>query len=269
MSAGNVLIQGKSVEDRTKVVEVRTTPRGFLIVQPYPQLVALGKIEGWRIFRQFGMNPDVDSGTEDVWPPGTVRVLPTTAAVVSVTSDDATDDIGNTGALTVTINGLDANYAEISETIDMDGATPSLTTALFWRINSMFVASAGTNMTNAGNISATIGGDLNGFIEIDEGHSHMSQYTVPAGHALVLESISLTTGRVNTVDIQAQFQTRFNGGAWLTVLDVFPYEGQVKIDGAFTVMGETEMRVRCLTPSGTNLNMAAEYNGYLIDTNFI
>ena len=146
------------------------------------EAVALGLVPGWRSFRKFGTNDSLASGTDEMWPLGTSRVRPTSAAVASAVSTAAADDVGSTGALTLTIEGLDANYLEVSETIAMDGTTPSATTQTFLRVNRAYIATAGTGQTNAGHITITVGGDAQAYVEASEGQTHQTHYTVPADH---------------------------------------------------------------------------------------
>ena len=270
--SGNVLIQGKRLSDRTLVEEVKTTNQGLLINQPFDFAVASGDIPGWRTFRKFAMNPDIDAGTEQIWPLGTIQVLPTTAAVASVTSDDAADDVGGTGALVITIQGLDANYVEVEEDVILTGAIAATTTQTFLRIYRSFVTLVGTGGVNAGNITISVGVNPQAYIELNEGQTHISQYTVPAGHTLILPNLVATTGRISAFDLSIQWQVRFyneasnnNYESWRSLLDVFPYEGQVALVGTVqTVVEKSDIRVIAVSTGG-NLNCHVDYSGFLVD----
>ena len=78
--------------------------------------IARGAVSQTSHVNKFGYNTAVGGSFEIVSDLGT-NYLPTSAGVVSVVSSDANDDDGDTGARTLEIEGLDANYDEIKETI--------------------------------------------------------------------------------------------------------------------------------------------------------
>lgn len=80
------------------------------------QAVAYGQVPGYRRVTALGNNPDVDSGTvpEDIWAGGGAYPWMTGATALEIVSSSANDAAAGTGARTVTINGLDINYAEVA-----------------------------------------------------------------------------------------------------------------------------------------------------------
>ena len=157
--------------------------------------VQKGNVSGHKMVHKFGRNPDVDTGTvpEDVWLTGGLMNWPTTAAVVSVTSTDADDDgapTSNTGAQTLTIEGLDSSFDEQTETITLNGTTAVTTSASFIRVNRAFVATAGTyHGNNEGDIVGTIGGATMFTILTGVGQTQVARYTVPNAKTAYLQSI--------------------------------------------------------------------------------
>ena len=149
--------------------------------------VSKGNVAGHKIIHTRGRNDDIDTATdpEDVWAGGGLMNWPTSAAVVSVTSTSANDDgnpTTNTGAQTLTIEGLDANFDELSETITLNGTTAVVTGGTFIRINKVFVATTGTyHGSNEGDITGTIGGDSMFKILTGLGETELGRYTVPNG----------------------------------------------------------------------------------------
>lgn len=76
------------------------------------------------------------------------------AAKLQISSSDAADDgapVG-TGALTLRVIGLNASYGLASEDITLNGVTAVETTATFLRVFAAYVLTAGTDLTNAGDI---------------------------------------------------------------------------------------------------------------------
>ena len=80
----------------------------------------------------------------------------TSAGKFQVSSSSANDTAAGTGMRTIVINGLHwdgASATDISETITLNGQTPvSFTSALWWRVNKMYVVTSGTTGYNEGDI---------------------------------------------------------------------------------------------------------------------
>lgn len=169
--------------------------------------IALGRFGGFTAINKWGHNPDVDTTTdpEDVWAAGGLMNWPTSAAVVSVTSSDAADDgnpIGD-GALTFTIEGLDANWDIQTETITLEGASAATTTGTFIRVNRAYVATVGTyHGSNSGNITGTVGGATMLYIPIGAGQTQLARYSVPRNHTLLVDEITVVVGGAKTATVK-------------------------------------------------------------------
>jgi len=232
--------------------------------------IAAGKVPGWRSFRKFGMNPDADAGTEEMWPPGTIRVLPSAAAVASVVSDNVNDDAAGTGLHTLRVEGLDVNYEEVGETVSMDGTTPVNTTQEFLRVHRAYSVEAGADGLNDGNISISVGGDLQSYIEAGEGQTHQTHYTVPADTTLFVDHYALSAGRQGAADLAILAQIRLLGSnAWRTISDINVYEGNYTNDKSITIIpAKTEVRQRIVS-TANNVQASSVFSGYLVDNDFL
>lgn len=105
----------------------------------------LGRAAAGRTVRVNGWNEGSSSGWEQA-SNGGLGYFPTSAVAVRILSNIAADDVAGTGARTVRVEGLDANGAEVSETVDLAGLTySSYTTQTFLRVNKLVVASVGTD----------------------------------------------------------------------------------------------------------------------------
>ena len=143
---------------------------------------------------KFGSNADVGTTERDVWTYGGAGVgninypWPDTLETVNVVSSSANDDgtpTTNTGAHKVQVEGLDTNWAEVSEEITLNGTAAVTTTQTFRRIFRAFVTEAGTYTgTNEGNITVThtTSGDVLAYIGAGFGQTQLSMYTIPAGY---------------------------------------------------------------------------------------
>lgn len=150
--------------------------------------VALGLIPNAEVKHVHGYNPAVGAAEEALWNYGGSYTFPSAAAVIAVVSDSANDAAAGTGARTVTIEGLDANWAEIEETVTLDGVTPVNTVAQFLRVNSAYVATAGSGAANAGTISATISGGAVFGMPAGQNRTALGHYSVPAGKQALFHS---------------------------------------------------------------------------------
>jgi len=148
----------------------------------YLQMVAEGRVSGAEVRNIFGWQASVTTSFIPLWENATAYTYPGSALTMTVNSASASDDGG-----TVLIKGLDANYAEITETVTCNNATPPTTTAGFFRINdAIFTKSSGVN---AGDITITNTGTTYAQIDAGIGRNQASIFTVPAGKSFYLYRI--------------------------------------------------------------------------------
>ena len=109
-----------------------------------------------------------------------------TPAIVNVERNN----VGDNG-ITVTVQGLDGDYLEVSEDIVISGAD-QVGTQLFKRVNRAFISGA---ITNAGDIdieAGAAGGTTVARIQEGYGQTLMSVFTVPAGKTAYIHRITAT-----------------------------------------------------------------------------
>jgi len=167
--------------------------------EPFELQVARRQIAWHYTVHKFGFNSDIDDALETVWAQGGLYSYLAAATQLSVSSSSANDTSAGTGARTVTLSGLDANYAEISETVTLNGQTAVTTTNSYLRIFRMVVNSAGSGGQNAGVIYAgtgtvTAGVPANKYatIVIGDNQTLMAIWTVPANHTAYLLQTDVT-----------------------------------------------------------------------------
>jgi hypothetical protein len=154
--------------------------------EPFELQVSRGQVDGHTPINIFGFSTAVGStALGPVWEgltlSGGAYAYPSSAAPLVLVSDSASD----TSALSVQIQGLDANYAPLTETIAMNGTTNVTTTNSFLRINLMTT----TNGLNVGNITAKISSTTYAKISAGIGQTQMSIYTVPKGYTFYLSYV--------------------------------------------------------------------------------
>jgi hypothetical protein len=110
-----------------------------------------------------------------------------------------------TGARTVLITGLDSNYREISETVNLNGTSNVNTVNSYRMIQSMTVTSVGSGATNAGAITATAATDstVTSTIVASAGRSNEAVYMVPAKKTAYITAVhgSVQKAAAAAVDI--------------------------------------------------------------------
>lgn len=224
--------------------------------------IARGALFDVSHINKFGYNTSVGSSYEPITDLGTNN-LPTTAAVVSVVSASTADDEGSTGAEKVEIQGLDANYVLQTEVVTMNGTSAVTTTNTFIRVFRMRVTQAGTGETNAGNITASIGGSDVARILADQGQTLMAVYTVPKGKRAYLVKFQGSLSKNQEANFQ--LRAREGGGAWNvkglwgTFAETVNYEYPVPLE----FDEKTDIQIR--GKGGSNPEMGAIFDLVLLD----
>jgi hypothetical protein len=173
---------------------IRITPGGDLEVLNYTQGegIALGLLVGKTNLNKFGYNGAVGATEEPVWDGSAAYSWQTSAQALEILSsndEDASGGVGgDTGAQTVQIYGLDANYAEQNETVTLKGQTAVDLTKTYIRVSRMIVRTAGSAGKNLGTLTLRLdgGGVTQAIISIGRNQTLMCLWTVTAGMTLYL-----------------------------------------------------------------------------------
>lgn len=243
--------------------------------EPFELQVARGQISFHYSLHKFGFNPDVDDSLETVWAEGGLYSYLSAATVLKVSSSSTADTSAGTGARTVQLYGLDADYNEINETVTLNGQTAVNTTNSFLRINRMVVRTAGTGGTNAGVIYAGTGTVTTGVpankyatIAIGDGQSLMALWTVPAGFTLYVYQTDVTVATTQNNKYATISLVARPLGEVFQVKDRFvKAESQTTIEYAFPLKFEekTDIEYRCIGDSaGADIAISAAIDGVYI-----
>jgi len=167
--------------------------------EPFDLQVARGQVAFHETQFKFGFNSDIDDSLETVWAEGGLYSYLSAASVLKISSSSTDDTSAGTGARTITISGLDANYDEISESVTLNGQTAVNTTQSFLRVLRLIVDTAGSGGQNAGVIYAgtgtvTSGVPANKFgtIAVGDNQTLMCFWTVPRGYTAFLYQIDMS-----------------------------------------------------------------------------
>jgi hypothetical protein len=148
--------------------------------------VALGRRQGATTWNKFGYNTNVSSASPELiasWG-GTFQYLTTgeTIDIVSTSTDDVVTT--GTGARGIVIYGVDENWEEQVEVVNLNGTTTVTTSSQWIGINRISVYLAGSGKQNAGTISvtATTAGYDMAEMPATQGTSQQMIFYVPVGH---------------------------------------------------------------------------------------
>lgn len=189
--------------------------RGRTLEREFYAAVALGQVPGWtrQIFK--GFNAAASAGSY-IWSGGafTWRTTPTAAEIISASANDTA---AGSGARTVFISGVGTSYAAVSETVTLNGTSAVALANQYIHVNVVRVATAGTGLTNAGNITvrvASAGATMNTILA-GASASQTSMFMTAANQVyLSLNQVLSTTSNANV--IATMTQEFFSPGGILT-----------------------------------------------------
>ena len=143
--------------------------------EPFELQVSRGQITLHYKLHKFGFNSLVQNVEETIWDVGGIYTYPSSAVKMTATSTDSSNDDG----VQVTVQGLDADYNELSETVTLDGSGTAETNQFFLRVNRAFIAGS---QEPSGTINITNSSTTYARITLGDNQSLMALWTVPAGY---------------------------------------------------------------------------------------
>lgn len=245
------------------------------VQEPYTLQVSKGQVAGATPLYKFARNPDINSTEETIWEHGGNYVFPTSAAVRYVSSSDANDTNGGTGANKIRVFGLDANYALIEEEVELAGQTQVATSLSYLRIYRAYVTLAGSGGTAAGTVyvadSGASAGVPTGNVYASLGTSNqtlLGVYTVPAGKTLYLDDINFTSAiSLANANVTIKFNIRdFGSNVFRTIVITELQSGTYidKFEYPQPIYEKTDIEVRAVATSNNN-PITVSWQGVLID----
>lgn len=197
---------------QTRVVGTRELP----VVSELALEIAAGSITGASSLNKFGRNADIDTAAEDIWSQGGNWTPPTAARVHALVSSNAADAAAGTGARTVEIQGLDANFAMQTETVTLNGVTPVNTVGSYWIIHRMVVKTAGSGGYNVGAITATAATDatVTASIPALTNQTLMAIWQVPANNTFFLGRYYASINALTAAKADVELWVKPFGETW-------------------------------------------------------
>lgn len=230
----------------------------------------MGFLDGIKV-NKFAEHDSLSATFEDVWGPGGNWIPLEIADVITISSDDLTDNgvIPNTGARTMCVQGIDANNNPAEEMLTLNGTT-SVVGNISWLLPMRsFVVSVGSNAVNAGNITGTIGGVTQILIVADNGQTTLSQFQVPNGRELVIENFYASVGRGDDAIVELMSREWDSANnvyySWRVRHQLKVFEAEISHDEAFgtiVISERGQVKVRAKTAQGQAACIAG-YSGRL------
>lgn len=220
--------------------------------------VARGQIAGHSTVNIYGYQPSVSTSFIPIWENATAYTYPATAQQMNLAGSN-----GDTA--TITINGLDANYAIISENVVLNGTTSVTTVNSFLRINGMFVAvGSATNPAGVVTLKNTGGTVIYAQINAGVGRTQAGIYTVPAGYTFFLSRININTSLNGNDFVTYQNRTASPAGVvQLTQQAPFAINYQTQRVMPRPFVEKTDIQLMAKVQSGTGA-VSISQEGYLI-----
>ena len=240
-------------------------------VRPYLYAIAEGYIPDHSLVQKIGYNAAVGTSEVEVWSIGnTAYVYPASTGIqmAVVSSDNTNDKAGGTGALTVTIGYLDANFAEKTEVITLTGTSLANTVATnIRRVNSFRVTTTGATGKPAGNLSLknTAGNVTYSYITAGYTRARNSLYTVPAGKSLYITSMSASAA--GTKYLRAFLKASYNAGTVYTSgVQFYPYYECVLLNS----VSNKDFNAPLMFPATTDIKVTAvaEASGSIVTCDY-
>lgn len=237
--------------------------------EPWELQVSRGQISWHKLLFKFGNNSDINGSLETIWSHGGLYVYPSSAITMKVSSSSADDASNGTGARTVAVYGLDADYNEINEVVSLTGQTAVNTTKQYLRVFRAFVITAGSGATAAGTIyigtgvvTAGVPATVYAEIALSENQTTMAVWTVPAGYTAYISAGTFSAASNNSAQyVLGKFMFRPEGGVFRNAADitvnsnVFRYEW----DYPLALPEKTDLEARAIALSGSSFFVTASF----------
>jgi len=218
--------------------------------------ISNGDVEGYSSVHKFGLIDGNSNNPTTIWTGDSLYTWQTEANTVSANSS-----AGQTQ--TITVQGLDADYAEVEEDIVLTGATETAeTTQKFLRVHRAFIKTGDTNTANI-NINHHSSDDLISQISDGYGQTLQTFYTVPAGKTAYLSKFRVSSAKQQTA-IVTLFVRPF-GGAFRAQSTSSLYSSGIQtiFDTPLRITEKSDIEVRAKT--SINNVLSADFDMILVD----
>jgi len=213
---------------------------------------------------KFGAVVTTSATYDTVWSFGGPYTFPSTAGIITASSTSTQDAPGQTGALTVRLQGLDANYNEVEEDFTLNGIVGVAGTVEFLRTHRAFVLTGNNDNNNVGNINFTHSVGVTCQIAAGMGQSQVTFYTIPAGKSGYLRSFAATMNKnqENTVRL---FQKKPDGGVFRLASELNLYNSNMHTTYSIPLYFTEKTDIEVRTYTGSNATVSSMFDLLIVD----
>lgn len=207
----------------------------------YHSEVSLGLRQGVTSWNKFGYNDDIDdTGDEEIiasW--GGVFEFITVGETIDISSTSVNDTLLGTGAQKIVITGIDEDWNEQVEVVDMNGTTTVTTSSQWIGINRIAIFKSGTGLKNAGTINIKANTSTYTMAQMPTGNSTTQQclFYVPADHNFLTQWIHFNSIKISGGGGQPEvtFKIHVYSDVSTSVYEIFRNSLDVADTGTLTI----------------------------------
>lgn len=244
----------------------------------YTMSVVDGDIENESVILLSGMTVNLTTTYRTLWGEDALYVFPSSSSIMTLSSSSANDAFGGTGANLVLVSGLNSDYEEISEVVQLNGQTPVSTVLSFFRVNLLTVIKAGSvesadGIVYIGTGTVSTGKPANVFSSVLSGSFLAEQliYTVPKGATLytIISFFSADSNKVTkfkpTLSVPSDLGSPLGVSTLTGSFVPFIIQGQVTIEtlGIQSSPEKSDITIEALQTSGSGDTAAAYFQNIL------
>jgi hypothetical protein len=173
--------------------------------------ISLGRVNGYTALRTWG-RALLEEGLEVMlWGAGGPYLPLSTPQALSIVSTSADDKLGEAGANRLIVEGYDADFEYIAESIAMNGTTPVVTENEYLRVTNLSITVAGDGNSNeiaSGKITATAVGREYAAILAGEKSSWAAYIILPPKKAVLIHAVHIgvsnASGSLSTISLKVK-----------------------------------------------------------------
>lgn len=240
----------------------------------FPFGATLGRTTGHTRVAAYGFNGAPTAGA-DVWVGQGAYPFQSSAQALEIVSSSANDAAAGTGARTVAVQGLDANFNQIQETVTLNGTSAVALANSYLRVNNVQVASAGSGNVNAGTVTLRLAGAgaSQAVMSAGVGYAKQAIYTVPTGFTLLVTDLFFAVGGVaTTVNVTFSF-TRISASGLILTTNEYPTipftPTQRQVASGTLVASQTTLTTRITGITSTPPSAYSGFEGILVANQYL
>lgn len=225
--------------------------------------IARGLVRKTSSLFKFGFNDTVGTAYETIWDGGGTYTYPTVANTVVVTSDGAANDSG----VKVTVSGLDANYADLSEEVTLNASGTATTGNTFIRVFRSFNSGSTEMNSDSDDMVLTHSGTTVAQFKGENNQTLMAVYTVPAGKTFYMKKVMVSAHEESgNKFVTVKLLCKESNGVFRTQI-IFGMKNQfdvLEFDVPLKFTEKTDIEVRAKT-SSSDTDVSASFEGIIYD----